>query len=254
MMTNRKFLTISLVSALLAGSIAFDACNDKKDLTPADDGKNLAGEWCDCFAKAGNDDSKKLLCFNDLESKANKWKVEADAAAFKTAFDGAVACTTPDQWYYASYMGNQAIADFCTFFTDHPEAADMEAGMGLMMAPGGLYGQYADLFYNEVFMGSVLAGLLQTCTSVPDWYYCSFGMTDFCPDLEALGIHAAETLCGCLAEATGEEDVTNCLYGLAGYFGNLQDPVFAEAFYGKVVESCPDAIPMIEALLSGGSQ
>ena len=126
--------------------------------------------------------------------------------------------------------------------------------MGMMMAPGGLYGEYGDLFYNEVFMGAVLMGLLQTCPVVPDWYYCAFGMEDFCPDLEALGIHAAEKLCDCLAEATGEEDMTNCLYGLAGYMGNLQNEVFSEAFYGKVGQNCEYAIPMIEALLASGGQ
>ena len=85
-MLNKKFLSISLVTAALAGGVALYSCNDNDDLTAADDGKNMAGVWCDCFTKAGNDDSKKLLCFNDLESKANKWKGE-DKEAFDAAFE-----------------------------------------------------------------------------------------------------------------------------------------------------------------------
>jgi len=254
-MTNKKFLLISLVAATMAGVVALYSCN-KNDLTPAEDGKNLARELCACITKAGNDDAKKLDCLSDFEKKADKWKDENDAQAFEDAFNQEIeSCSvSPYQWYYA-YLGQIAVGEFCDFFNNTPAAADPSTGLNLLMS-GGLYGKYAALFYEPVFMGAVLTGLLTTCPSVPDWYYCAFGMEDRCPeDLEELGLRVAEELCDCLAEADNQGAQTACVYELFPYFGLMENPEFTGAFYGKVGTSCPEALALIEALMaSGGGQ
>ena len=246
-MINKKFLSCSLVAVSLAVGVAFYSCN-KNDLTPADDGKNLAGELCDCFTKAGNDDTK-LSCISDFESKREKWRDEADAKAFEDTYKQEIdKCgKSPYEWLY-TYWGQQAVTEFCDFFSANPDA-----GLEALMT-GGLYSKYGDDFYEPVFMETVLMGLLAGCDKVPDWFYCAFGLEDYCPDdLEALGLQVAEELCNCLAAAgVDEQAMQACLYGLYDYFGFILNPAseFTVAFYSKVDESCPQARLLIEMALA----
>jgi len=175
-MINKKFLTSSLIAASLAGVVAFYACN-KDDLKPADDGKNLAKELCDCFTKAGNDDAKKLTCLSDFESKANKWK-DADKEAFDAAFSQAVCTPTPYQWKSA-YLGKKAAQEMCACFS----AAD-----GGMMCMMGLMANYDGYFRGEDTPGdpdfeNAFDAEFYNCANVPDWFICMFDPPN-CPEVE----------------------------------------------------------------------
>ena len=251
-MMNKKFFLLSLlVAASLATGVAFYSCNGN-DTNPADEGSKAAKELCDCFSSAGTDVAKEA-CFDEFERKYGKYENDK---AFQDAYNnGFEACTAITQEWYLGYLGKIAALDFCDFFTNTPEAADPTVGMGLMISEG-YYTKYTELFYKEAFMNTVLTELLATCPSVPDWYYCSFGMIDRCPDnREALGIQVAEELCNCFANASNENEQTGCLEGLMQYFSLMKDPEFSQAFFGKVGENCPDALALIQALMqSGGSE
>ena len=245
-MFNKKFLTSLFVTALLAGVVAFYACNDKKDLTPAEDGKNLAEVLCNCFTNTG-DDNAKLACITDFESKRDKWRDEADAAAFEAAFNQAIAscANDPYQWYYATYKAEIAKGEFCEFFTANPKAADEEKGFDLLMSdPLGM--RYVDDFYNPAFMDAVLGGLLETCPSVPDWFYCSFGMSERCnieltdEQLAALAIVAVGEFCELATQyPTYNIEALTPLYMQYAKYLNSENPAFLQPFFGGLMACSP---------------
>ena len=80
-------------------------------------------------------------------------------------------------------IARQAVAEFCSFFSVHPE---VDPDQLIAAGPGGKYMRF---FTNQLFMEQVIGGLLgllpdsQPCTSVPDWFYCMFGVEDFCVEL-----------------------------------------------------------------------
>ena len=247
-MINKKFLLSSLVVATLATSIVYYSCNEK-DVKPADEGKKAAKELCDCFCGASTDAAKEV-CFDELNRKYGKYENDK---AFQDAYNKEFeACTAITKEWHLAYLGRIAALDLCDFFTKTPDAADPTKGMSLMFSEG-YFTKYASLFYEEVFMNSVLSKLLENCSAVPDWFYCSFGLTEFCPeDLQAEGIKAAEELCSCFSNATSEEAQTACLYGLMQYKSLIGEPVFSDAFFGKIDENCKDESALIESFLESG--
>ena len=92
-MNKIKFLSISLITALLAGIVTFSACK-KDDDDPAADGKKAAQEECAC-----ND---HLKSFKDLED----WDdlTSAQEAAFETAYDKWEECLESLEKKYKKYM------------------------------------------------------------------------------------------------------------------------------------------------------
>ena len=247
-MTNKKFLSSSIVAALLVACVSFYSC-DKDELDPTDDGRILAVELCDCFTNA-EDDASKIKCITDFEAKADKWKNE-EREAFNAAFNQAICNPSPYDWYNSrDDLAATAIDEFCTFFTNMPEAADPAAGMQLMMTSG-LYAKWSAHFYNEEFMGTVLMGLMG-CPSVPDWYFCSFGMTDYCvqlteEELADMGIAAAADLCEYFSTTAdeGQEEQYQPMIELimTKYPAGYTEDVFWAAVLSAMLENCGNAVP-----------
>ena len=257
-MTNKTFFKFSLAVALTAGLIAFYSCS-KDDLKPADDGASLAVVLCDCFTNA-SDEAKKLQCISDFESKANKWK-GADREAFDAAFNQAICSPSPYEWYYVHNLATTAIEEFCTFFTNTPAAADPVTVMQMMMTSG-LYAKWAEHFYNGEFMGAVLTGLLG-CPSMPDWYFCSFGMPEYCvqlteEELIEMGKAAATDLCAYFSTTTdvGQEQQYQPMIELimTKYPEGYTENVFWSALISTMLENCGSSVPewFISYLGNGG--
>ena len=227
-MINKKFLSCSLVAASLAVGVAFYSCN-KNDLTPADDGKNLAGELCDCFTKAGNDDAK-LACLSDFESKREKWRDEADAKAFEDAFNQAItSCSNDPYQWKLSYSAIIAASEFCALAAEHPDG-DM-----MILAP--LYGKYeAELNSENPAFLDPFFGALMACSPASDWILCTFRITDFCPpdeptdeELTALATEAAPEFCDFFTENPEAEMNAMLMSELVQYANNFSKPAFIEA-------------------------
>jgi hypothetical protein len=253
-MRSKKFLSISFVSVMLAGVVAFFACNKNNDLTPAADGSNLAGELCDCFTKAGNDDAKKLICLSDFETKRDKWKDAADAEAFDVAFKQAIAscANDPYQWKL-SYTATIAAAEFCALAAQHPDGGDM-----MILAP--LYSKYeAELnSENPAFLEPFFAGLI-ACSPASNWILCTFRMTDFCPpaeltdkELADLAATATPEFCKYFTE-NPEADMNSMLMSAVAQYGNyFSKPAFIEALlYG--LGSCESTPQWFICMMTGNT-
>ena len=91
-MNRLKFLSISIVAALLAGIAAFSTC--KKDDDPADEGKKAAKEICACF--------DYIAGFAGVEID------EGNAAAFLIAYGKFEDCIDRLEDKYAKYEDNTA--------------------------------------------------------------------------------------------------------------------------------------------------
>lgn len=249
----KKFLLSMFVTALLAGVIAFYACNDKKDLTPAEDGKNLAGELCDCFTKAENDNAK-LSCITVFESKRDKWRDEADAVAFENAFNQAiVSCNNnPYQWKL-SYSATLAAAEFCALAAQYPDGGDMT-----ILAP--LYGKYeAELNSENPAFLDPFFGALMACSPASDWILCTFRITDYCPpdeptdeELVALAIVATPEFCTFFTENPDADMNLLLTSELAKYGNHFSKPAFLETLlYG--LSSCETAPQWFFCMMTGGA-
>ena len=249
-MINKKFLTSSLVAVSMAAGIAFYACNNKKDLTPAEDGKNLANELCDCFSKAGNDDAR-LACIGDFESKKSKWRDETDAAAFEAAFNNAVCKPSPYQWKL-SYSATVAATEFCALAAQHPDG-DM-----MILAP--LYGKYETELNSEnpAFLEPFFGGLM-ACSPASDWILCTFRITEFCPpeeltdeELAALAAVAIPEFCDYFTENSDTDINTMMTSEVAKYANYFSKPAFIGALlYG--LGSCENTPQWFICLMTGGT-
>jgi len=141
---------------------------------------------------------------------------------------------TDDQ---AVNIARQAVVEFCSFFSSNPDA---KMDQLIAEGPGGKYMRF---FSNNLFMENVLGGLQgllpesQKCTSVPDWFYCSFGLEDYCEpagvtdeELAALGAESAQELCDCFSNATTFAEEQACMYGLMIPYGSyMSNTVFLNA-------------------------
>jgi len=250
---NKKHLKFLLVVALTAGIVALHSCNNN-DLTPAEDGRNLAEELCACFTQAG-DDAAKIACFSDFENKANKWSGN-DREVLQAAFDEAIqACnTSPYDWYY-SQLAIIAAAQFCALAALHPD------GDAMTLAP--LYFKYeAELNSgNPAFLNPFFAGLM-ACSPNSDWILCFFGMSDFCPSLtdEELiekAMEAAPEFCTYFDANPGtgdpEADMNSMLASpqLVSYASYFSYPVFIGALLYEL-GSCASTPLWFICLMTGG--
>jgi len=170
-MYNKKFLTISLIFALLAGVVIFYACDNDKVDGPADDGKKSAQKLCSSFNSAVKD-AAKLACIAEYESRRQKYSGD-DAKAFKDAFNLEIAAcgSLPLQWYSA-YLGTIAAKEMCDCFTKNPDnqTAQMECMMGLMFKYDG-YFRSEETLGDPVFEDAFDVALY-SCTDVPEWFIC----------------------------------------------------------------------------------
>ena len=252
-MINKKFLLISFVTAVSTGIILFFACS-KNDLTAGEDGKNLAGELCDCFTKAGNDDAKKLTCITDFETKKNKWRDEADTEAFEAAYKQAIASCSNDPYKWRlSYSATVAAAEFCALAAQYPDGGDM-----MILAP--LYSKYeTELNSNDpAFLDPFFAGLI-ACSPASNWILCTFRITEYCPpdeptdeELAAIALAAIPEFCAYFT-ANPSADINSMLAsGLAKYGSYFSKPAFIEALlYG--LTSCSTTPQWFFCTMSGGA-
>ena len=250
-MINKKILSSSLVAASLAGFVAFYACNDKKDLTPAEDGKNLAVELCDCFTKAGNNNAK-LACISEFENKKSKWRDEADAKAFDAAFNqGITSCASDPYQWKLSLSATIAAAEFCTLAAQYPEGGDM-----MILAP--LYGKYeAELNSgNSAFLEPFAAGLM-ACSPASDWILCTFRMKDNCDkltdeELAALAAEATPEFCEYFTANPGADINAMLTSEVAKYANYFPEPAFIGALlYG--LGSCESTPQWFICMMTGNA-
>ena len=252
-MMSKKFLLSSLVTVLLAVGVAFYACSDNNDLTPAEDGMNLAAELCDCFTKAESDNAK-LECISRFESKRNRWRDGADREAFDAAYKEAIAScpNDPYQWKL-SHLATIAAAEFCALAAQHPEGGSM-----MDLAP--LYSKYeAELNSNDpVFLQPFFGGLM-ACSPNSDWILCTFGMTNFCPEIEltdeqlvALAVEAAPKFCQYFTE-NPEADMNSMLTSsLAQYASYFAKSAFTGALLQGLMSSCSSTPQWFICTMTGG--
>ena len=253
-MMKKKFFKISLVTAVMAGVVAFYSCKKDNNLTPADDGKNLAQKLCDCFTKAGNDEAK-LACISDFESKKDKWRDEADAKAFEAAYKQAItSCANEPYQWKLSYSAAIAAAEFCALAAQYPDGGDMT-----ILAP--LYLKYeAELnSENPAFLEPFFGGLI-ACSPASNWILCTFRMTDFCPEdeltdeeLAVLAAEAAPEFCLYFTE-NPEADMNSMLSSeLAQYGGYFSKPAFIEALLYGLGSSCSNTPQWFICMMTGNT-
>ena len=249
-MTNKKFFSSTLVAASLAVVVAFYAC-DNNDLTPAEDGKKLAIELCDCFAKAPNDNAK-LACITDFESKRDKWRDEADAKAFEAAFNQQIALCDDDPYQWKlSQLAIIAAAEFCALAALHPD--------GDMMTLAPLYMKYAAELNSEnpAFLEPFF-GALMACSPASDWILCTFRITDFCPpeelteaELIALAAEAAPEFCAFFT-ANPTADINAMLASELGkYASHFTKPAFIGALLHGL-NACETTPLWFVCMMTGG--
>ena len=249
---NKKIFKFSLVVALMAGIVALYSC-DKDELTPGQDGRNLANELCDCFTGAGDDDTKKLACISDFESKANKWKGD-DREALQVAFDEAITTcgTSPYNWYY-THLATVAATEFCALAAQYPDGGNM-----MILAP--LYMEYETELNSEnpAFLNPFFATLM-ACSPTSDWILCTFGMTDFCPEdeltdeqLTALAAEAAPEFCQYFTENPTADMTSMLASGVAKYSNYFSKPVFIGALL-QGLGSCSSTPQWFICMMTGNT-
>jgi len=220
----KKMIRKLAVIAVTTGLIAFTSCRTEQ-LTPEQDGRNLAAELCDCFLRAGENVVAKLACFTSFQTNADRW-TGADREALQTAFDEAIQnCeTSPFDWYFA-HQASIAVAEFCAFATElYPEEGNM-----MLLAP--LFMRWEALLNSgPAFLNPFFAGLMG-CRPAADWILCTFGDFDFCPqpedeELIALAREAAPEFCDFFTANPGAD--MNALLGspLARFAPNFAQPIF----------------------------
>jgi hypothetical protein len=251
---DKKIYLISLVVAtLLAGIVSFYSCKNDNELTPAEDGKNLAQELCDCFTKAGNDDAK-LTCISNFESKRDKWRDEADAKEFETAFEQAItSCVNDPYQWKLSYTAVIAASEFCALAAQYPDGGDMT-----ILAP--LYMKYeAELnSENPAFLEPFFGGLI-ACSPASNWILCTFRMTDFCPkeeltdeELADLAATAAPEFCRYFAENPTADINSMLTSGLAKYANYFSKPAFIGALL-QGLGSCSSTPQWFICMMTGNA-
>ena len=248
-MINKKVFLISLVTVLLAGVIAFYACNNNDDPTPAEEGKKAAHELCDCLNNAQSEQAE-AACFTANESKYQKY---ASDQAFEDAYNQGIAnCSNIPDWW----LGEKAAQELCDCFSNASDfMEEMACMMGLMAKYSGKFrdtqGQGGSQIFEEAFSNQ----FMQNCGNIPDWFICMWApeLCDTGEDLAELGIQAAEELCECFATAAGNEQAAAaCVYGLAPYMNFMTEEEFTGVFFGKVGESCPEALALLSEIMGGG--
>jgi len=201
-----------------------------------------AGKFCDFFT--ANPEANIGMIMGNPELA--QYILNFSDAEFREIFFGVLgSCNAVPDWFYCAFGFEDycepsepteielAAAEFCEFFTANP-TADMAA---MMMSPIGA--KYMAQFANPEFLGGLLGELQANCDAVPDWFYCTLGMTDYCPpggltdeELAELGKHSTIELCDCFGAAEGDYYVEfyECMFGLIPVFGQyMTSMVFLNA-------------------------
>jgi hypothetical protein len=112
-------------------------------------------------------------------------------------------------------------------------------------------------FNNNLFLTNVLEGLQgllpesQKCTSIPDWFYCSFGLTEYCevfeptePTIEELAEKATGEFCQFFTDnpAAAEQQQGMALMGQSGlagrYISYFYEHVFSDIVLTALLNEC----------------
>jgi len=160
----KKMIKNLAVIAVTAGFIALTSCRTEQ-LTPEQDGRNLAVELCNCFLQAGDNITAMSACLADFRANADRW-TGADREALQAAFDIAIQdCQISPLEQYYTRIALIAAPEFCEFFTNNPEA-DMMSMMGSEVA------RFYPYFYNPLFVSVLIQQLMTTCPTTPMWFIC----------------------------------------------------------------------------------
>jgi len=189
-MTSKKFLSISLLSVLVAVVVAFNACKKdddnggKKEKTAQELGKEAAQELCNCFSGAA-DQSDEMACmmglmgeyaglFRDMQGQGGNPDFED---AFSNEFMGN--CNNIPDWFLQMWtddddedlaeLGAVAAEELCECFT---EATTSEAEQA---CTGGFMPKYGSHVTNQGFQTALAAGLQGCSDVVPAWVWGMFG-------------------------------------------------------------------------------
>ena len=155
-MKSKKLLSILLASALVAGFVTFNACNDDPDY--AEEGKKAAQEWCDCLNNAQNETAKDA-CFSIIE---NKYASYLDINAFKNAYyQGIESCDR-----ILAYLGTRAAQDLCECFAGTVDDEGKWACVFGLQAT--IYGNFME---DETFGEAFTIKLMAACPDVLAWLY-----------------------------------------------------------------------------------
>jgi len=171
-MINKKFLAISLVTAVLAGSVALYSCKNDDPVadTPAEAGTKAAQELCDCFSKATTQDASQA-CVDAVGVKKNKFTKTEESAAFEAAYLVQVAnCKNSGYTGYFTALGQYAATTLCDCFVEAAgvQATEMACMTGQMSMP-------TYLQYDPVFGVAFTAGLMARAEDVPEWFWAMWG-------------------------------------------------------------------------------
>ena len=197
-MTKRNFLSISFLSAILAGSIAFYSCNKNDELTPADDGSATAQVICDNFKAAAGDYDAIEASIAEYNRIRDTWTEGAERETFVNAFNEtfmSLECANLTVNWVRPTLIEQAISEFCAYFSANTSADEA----ALYATPLGM--KYVSNFYDPAFLEAVLDGLENGCNATPAWFFCSLGRVEYCETLtedQAINIarQAVAEFCG----------------------------------------------------------
>ena len=166
-MINKKFFSISLVTAALAGSVALYSCKDDPVAdTPDKAGIKAAQELCDCFSKATTPEAGKA-CVDAVGDKKSKFTTSDDGAAFEAAYLVQVAsCTNSGYTGYFTALGRFAAETLCDCFVAAAgnQVAESACMTGQMSMP-------TYIQYDQVFGAAFTEGLMERYADVPDWFW-----------------------------------------------------------------------------------
>jgi hypothetical protein len=243
-MTTKKVLSISFLSVLIAGSIAFYSCNKNDALTPADDGRATAQKICDNFKAAAGDYDAIEACIAEYNRIRDTWTAGEERETFVSAFNEAfrsLECANLTVDWIRPTLIEEAISEFCTYFSANPSADEA----ALYATPLGM--KYVSNFYDPVFLTAVLDGLENGCNATPAWFFCSLGKVEYCETLtddQAINIarQAVAEFCGFFS-ANPEADLDQLLAEGPGdkYMRFFTNYLFLEQVLGGLQGLLPES-------------
>jgi len=165
-MTNKKFFTITIVTALLTCGIIFYACNKDDVENPADEGRKAAQELCDCFSKAANTQAEEAcIAESYIKYTKHRGKKEFDDA-YNQALDN---CGNIPHWW----LGVTAAQELCDCFSAATDQmSEMACMMGLMTKYDGLFRDTKGQGGSQAFEDAFSNAFMMNCGSIPDWFIC----------------------------------------------------------------------------------
>jgi len=245
-MTTKKLLSVSILSVLLTGSIAFYACNKNDELTPEDDGRATALQICDGFKAAAGDYDVIEACIAEYNRIRDTWTEGAEREAFVNAFNETfrtLECANLTIDWIRPTLIEQAISEFCAYFSANPSADEA----ALYATPLGM--KYVSNFYDPAFLTAVLDGLENGCNATPDWFFCSLGRVEYCETLtddQAINIarQAVAEFCSFFSANPKADSDQLIAAGPGGkYMRFFTNQLFMEQVLGGLMGLLPDSQP-----------